>query len=174
MNARWVPLLCVIATACHESTTVPASGRQLIAGTWGGVNAGVIVDDSLAHVHIGCTFGNFKVPLETAPDGRFAVDGEYLLRAYPVQMGPTLPARFSGTLRGGTLTITVVVTDTVNSRVETLGPVSVRFGREPQLGACPICRSVRERMTAMGQGIMKAAARWNIRSATAYRTETTT
>ena len=127
--------------ACRESTTVPEAERQLVVGTWGGKNAGVIVDDSVAHAHIGCTFGNFRLPLATAPDGKFAIDGEYMLRAYPIAIGPTLPARFTGTLRGGVLTLTVVVDDTVTRKTETLGPVTVTFGRVPSLGPCPICKS---------------------------------
>jgi hypothetical protein len=152
MNIRLAAIACLLV-ACRESTTVPATQRQLVEGTWGGPNAGVIVEASVAHAHIGCTFGNFPLPLTTSNDGRFVVDGEYLLRAYPVAMGPTLPARFSGVLRGGVLTLAVVIDDTVNHKTQSLGPVTVIFGQAPALDPCPICRSVREGMSRMGKGL---------------------
>jgi hypothetical protein len=99
-----------------------------------------MVTDSTVHVHIGCTFGDVPGAIVFAEGGNFTADGSYTLRAYPVVMGPSLPATFSGKLRGGTLTIAVAVNDTVEKKVVSLGPVTVSYGREPNLGPCPICR----------------------------------
>jgi hypothetical protein len=100
----------------------------------------VIVADSVTHVHIGCTFGDVTGPIELDSDGRFTINGSYVLRAYPVAIGPSLPAQFSGQVTGRTLTLAVAVNDTVDKRVVALGPVTVTQGAEPQLGPCPICR----------------------------------
>jgi hypothetical protein len=89
----------------------------------------VIVADTTAHVHIGCTFGDFPLPVTLDSGGRFEAAGSYLLRAYPVAVGPTLPARFTGALAGVTLTLSVAV--------------DVTYGKEPRLGPCPICRKPR-------------------------------
>ncbi|MFP5356708.1 MAG: hypothetical protein ACLGIK_16475, partial [Gemmatimonadota bacterium] len=65
--------------------------------------------------------------------------GQYVLRAYPVLVGPPLPARFSGVVRGNLLTLSVAVDDTVEKKLVALGPITVVLGRDPKLGPCPIC-----------------------------------
>ena len=133
----------VAALACNAGrATVGASTDELAGGTWGGENAGIIVSDTVAHVHIGCTFGNFRVPVALADGGRFNVAGSYTLRAFPIVVGPSLPAVFSGVVSGTRLTISVAVNDTVEKRPVALGPVTVVLGREPRMGPCPICRRI--------------------------------
>ena len=85
-----------------------------------------------------CTPDRLKAAV--GPDGRFDVAGSYLLRAYPVTVGPTVPARFVGRVTGATATVTVTVNDTIERRVVVRGPVTVRLGETPSLGPCPICR----------------------------------
>jgi hypothetical protein len=133
---------CVAAgLACAERDAIPsAPGAPLAVGTWGGENAGVIVDDTVAHVHIGCTFGNFAAPLRPGPAGGVSATGSWVLRAYPVVVGPALPARLTGTVAGDALTFRVTVDDTVSHTTVELGPVTVTRGREPRMGPCPICR----------------------------------
>ena len=142
-GARAVTLTVVAAAAVaacgSNASPAPASGA-LAAGTWGGENAGVIVGDTTVHVHVGCTYGDFPAPVALDRDGRFDVAGRYVLRAFPVAVGPPLPARFVGSVDGALLTIRVAVTDTVERRTVTLGPVAVTRGREPRMGPCPICR----------------------------------
>jgi hypothetical protein len=107
-----------------------------IAGTWGGDNAGLIVNGTDLHVHIGCTLGDAVGPIKPDADGRFGATGTYNVDAYPVNRGITHPATFSGRIVGETMTLTVSLTDT--ARV--LGPVTLIYGKEPQMGPCPICR----------------------------------
>ena len=127
--------------ACQASESlVPPSGDRLALGTWGGDNSGVIVTDSLTHVHIGCTFGDVPGRIALDANGRFNVSGSYRLRAYPVAVGPTMPAQFSGHVVGRSLTLAIAVNDTVLKTPVVLGPVTVIFGKEPQMGPCPICR----------------------------------
>jgi hypothetical protein len=107
-----------------------------VAGTWGGENAGLIADDTSAHVHIGCTYGNIHQRIVLDADGRFDVAGEHNITAHPVDLGILHPARFSGRVRGGSMELTVTLTDTT----VTLGPVALAYGKEPRMGPCPICR----------------------------------
>ena len=130
---------------CDTGPTGIVNGT--LVGTWGGENAGLIADDTSAHLHIACTFGNVMQGIEPGSDGHFDVAGEYVLRAYPVYVGPSLPARFQGTVAGKFLTLSVVVQDTTADTTVTLGPVKLFLGREPQMGPCPICRTPAERMT---------------------------
>ena len=96
----------------------------------------------VAHVHIGCTLGNFPLPTAVDDQGRFSADGNYTLRAYPIAVGPELPAVFTGVVNGNLLTLSVAVDDTVEKKLVPLGPVTVVLGREPRMQTCPICRSI--------------------------------
>jgi hypothetical protein len=122
-----------IADTCGSAS---GPGEALALGTWGGDNAGAIVDESAMHLHIGCTLGDAPRPTLKFP-GRFEVLGEYNVDAYPVNLGEVHPARFSGTVVGRVMRVTVVLTDIDR----TIGPVEVTLGKEPQMGPCPICRT---------------------------------
>jgi hypothetical protein len=99
----------VLAAGCRGDDAVVSPGGRLAVGTWGGDNAGVIVTDSVTHVHIGCTFGDIPGRARLDAAGRFTLDGTYVLKAYPVLVGPSLPAQFSGVVEGKRLTIAVAV-----------------------------------------------------------------
>ena len=132
-------LLAVFAlSGCPGDDPVSPDGN-LLTGTWGGENVTVILEDNVAHVHIGCTNGDFPAPLVVDEDDRINTSGSYLLRAYPVAIGPTLPAQLAGVIDGKRLTFTVAVNDTVEKKLVVLGPVTVTLGREPRMGPCPIC-----------------------------------
>ena len=107
-----------------------------VDGRWGGDNAGLIVENTVAHVHIGCTLGDATGPIRPDAGGRFEAVGTYNVDAYPVDRGITHPARFTGRITGQTMTLTVTLTD--NNQV--LGPVALIYGKEPTMGPCPICR----------------------------------
>ena len=138
--ARVVGVTLAVAACSGQSVT--GSAHVLTRGTWGGENAGAILDDTVAHVHIGCTLGNFPLPAVVDDQGRFSADGNYTLRAYPIAIGPELPAVFTGVVNGNRLTLSVAVDDTVEKKLVPLGPVTVVLGREPRMQACPICRSI--------------------------------
>jgi hypothetical protein len=127
-------------STCTPSETLTSAGTTLALGTWGGNNVAVIASDSLTHVHVGCTYGDFPGGVTLDANGRFAIDGSYMLHAYPIAVGPSMPAQLSGQVVGGTLTFAVAVNDTVAKQVVSLGPGTVVFGQEPIMGACPVCR----------------------------------
>ena len=107
-----------------------------LAGMWGGENAALMADDTSAHVHVGCTYGNIHQQIIPDADGRFDVPGEHNITAHPVDRGILHPARFVGRVSGGSMVLTVTLTDTT----VTLGPVQLSYGKEPRMGPCPICR----------------------------------
>ena len=127
-------LALVLLRDCDLGGPRPSHG--VIEGTWGGDNAGLIANDMTAHVHIGCTAGDTKQALVTDDQGRFDVTGLYNITLYPVARGPDHPARFTGRTDGHVMSLTVTLTDTA----VTLGPVELKFGKEPRMGPCPICR----------------------------------
>jgi len=104
-----------------------------------------MADDTSSHTHIACTFGNVHQAIVLDRNGRFDVPGEYVLRAYPVYVGPTLPARYQGTVFGKIMTLRVTVSDTTADTTAHLGPVRLIQGQEPHMQACPICRRPRGR-----------------------------
>ncbi|MGQ0765742.1 MAG: hypothetical protein ACT4OZ_08765 [Gemmatimonadota bacterium] len=133
MSAMAAALSCAVVTDADDE-----KGGDFLTGTWGGVAVGAIVQDTVVHVHFSCTLGDFPRP-GTDSTGRFSVEGSYVLRAYPVMIGPRLPARLTGVVRGNRVTLTVAVNDTVAKRLVVLGPAEARLGESPQLTPCPIC-----------------------------------
>jgi hypothetical protein len=146
---------------CDLKSPIDSPPGELAAGTWGGENVGLIVNDTVAHVHVGCTYGDFPAPVRLDADGRFSVSGDYLLTAYPIPRGPTMPAEFAGVLRGRTLAMTVAVNDTIEKRLVVLGPATVTLGVDPQMGPCPICVSPGERVTLRARS-WPGRIRWGI------------
>ena len=125
--------------ACSSSgIALPPFDGKLALGTWGGDNAGMLVSDMEMNLTVGCTYGDVSGRITVAVDGSFDVAGSYMLRAYPVAFGPTVPARFSGQLDGVTATVTVTVDDTVQHKTVVEGPVTVKYGDQPRIGPCPI------------------------------------
>jgi len=98
------------------------------------------VSDTAMHLHVGCTYGDASGRIVLNSNGQFDVAGSYTLHAFPVAVGPSVPARFTGRLDGSTVTVTATVNDTVEKKTVVMGPVVVVFGQEAKLGPCPICR----------------------------------
>jgi len=122
----------VLLAAC---TTSPTSLRRVLVGTWGGDEAGMIVGESEAHVHIGCTLGDIAGAIPVSPGGAFDVEGTYNVDAFPVDRGIRHPARFRGLTDGLRLTLFVQLLDTGQS----FGPVALSRGVTPRMANCPIC-----------------------------------
>lgn len=137
MKAAALALGFTVLAACDN----PFPPGATVHGTWGGNNAGLMADDTSAHVHIGCTYGDIHEPMVLDLSSRFDVPGEQNITAHPVDLGVLHPARFSGAIDGRTMTLTVTLTDTA----VTLGPVSMTFEKEPIMGPCPICFGKRAR-----------------------------
>jgi hypothetical protein len=52
-----------------------------------------------------------------------------------------VPAQFTGQVDGATLVLTVTANDTVTHTTVVRGPVTLRYGDDPRMGPCPICRN---------------------------------
>ena len=109
---------------------------RIPAGTWGGDDGGLIVTAEGAHAHIGCTLGDVTGAIALDEEGRFDVEGQWNVDAFPVNRGILHPARLSGQTDGATLSLAVRLSDTGQA----LGPVRLTRGREPRMQDCPICR----------------------------------
>jgi hypothetical protein len=96
----------------------------------------MIVSDNDVHVHIGCTLGDALGPVRPDAEGHFVMTGTYNVDAYPIDRGITHPATFAGQIVGQTMTLTI----SLNDITRVLGPVTLTYGKEPQMGPCPICR----------------------------------
>jgi len=142
-RALRIALVAAVAAllACASSGSGPAVlDGNLPLGTWGGDNARMVVGDTAMHLHVGCTYGDVSGRIALAADGSFDVAGSYMLRAYPVTVGPRVPARFRGRVDGEIAIVTVTVDDTVQHATVVKGPVTVKFGDQPRMGPCPLCR----------------------------------
>ena len=126
--------LLLLAAACQ---TTPSRLATLPLGTWGGDEAGIVVGESEAHVHIRCTLGDLAAPIPLDARGAFDAPGTYNVDAFPIDRGIRHPARFTGTTDGSRLVLSVRLTDTG----QVFGPVELRLGAPPRMRvACPICR----------------------------------
>jgi hypothetical protein len=139
-TARWILVLAAaLGVACSSSPTIDPVDGELPLGTWGGDSAGMIVSDTALHLHVGCTFGDVSGRVHVNTDGSFEVVGNYTLHAYPILVGPTDPATFTGKVSGATATVTAIIDDTAQHQTVVHGPVVVSLGVTPRLGPCPIC-----------------------------------
>ncbi|MGE0440097.1 MAG: hypothetical protein AB7S39_06360 [Gemmatimonadales bacterium] len=134
-------VLLAAALACSDGPV--GNSDRLELGTWGGDKAAVIATDSVTHIHIGCTFGDVVGRVALDAEGRFSVAGTYVLQAYPIVLGPEFPAQFAGQVVRDRLTLAVTVNDTVTGKPVLLGPITVRFGKNPEMAQCPICKAPR-------------------------------
>jgi hypothetical protein len=165
MAHRLLFLLAIPVLACSSSPTVGPVDGELALGTWGGDSAGMIVSDTALHLHVGCTFGDVSGRVHVNADGSFEVVGNYTLHAYPILVGPTDPARFTGKVSGATATVTAIIDDTAQHQTVVHGPVVVSLGVTPRLGPCPICarpvitRSIMSRFEERLAGVVARARR---------------
>src|SRR5258708_26599759 len=136
-RTMFVPVLVLLA-ACGASRIEPGN---VAVGTWGGVEAGLLVRADGAHAHIGCTYGDVTGPIPFDADGRFDVAAQWNVSAFPIDRGVFHEARMSGRLSGRSLTFTAKLSDTG----QVLGPVAVTLRREPRMANCPICRNPKPR-----------------------------
>ena len=135
---RFLVAMSLLLVGCPKDNPMAPDG-SLVIGTWGGENVAFIVESATTHVHVGCTNGDFPAPIAVDTRSRFNVAGSYVLRAYPVQVGPPLPAQLSGIVSGRHVTFTIAVNDTVEKKLVVLGPETVTLGEDPRMGPCPIC-----------------------------------
>ena len=113
-----------------------ASAPSDVTGSWGGEHVGLEVTDSGATIEYDCATGTIDGPLHPDGAGRFDARGTHVRgHGGPDREGEVPdahPARYTGRVEGGRMTLTVGETDTG----ATVGTFSLRRGAAPQVFRC--------------------------------------
>ncbi len=105
-------------------------------GLWGGEHFRMTVSDDKASFELDCANGEIRGPLRFNKNGTFAFEGTLTKQGPgPIRVGreprPT-PVRFTGKIKGDTMTIAVINRDTQRSE----GNYVLTKGREVRLHRC--------------------------------------
>jgi len=113
-----------------------AGGTTVPNGAWGGQHITLAVTSGGATVEFDCAHGSVDAPLTLDANGRFAVAGTFVReRGGPTrnnQQEKPEAARYSGTLEGNTLTVTVELVD----GGESAGTFTLTRGKTGRLVKC--------------------------------------
>lgn len=107
MMRRSTLALVAIAAAC-SSPTAPVA-----VGTWGGPEASLVLTRAGGNLSYSCGAGTIDSAWTISDDGQFLASGEHFFGGGPVppQGREPHPARYSGTIKGNALTLTVTLSD---------------------------------------------------------------
>ena len=128
--------LAVLLAAMVAGCATPVAADRSLAGRWGGQHVGLAMGEASGRLDYDCAAGSIDGPLIADAAGRFAATGTHT----PGQGGPdridyvppAYPARYSGSVRGDTMTLLVDVSG-INVRI---GPYTLRRSAEPVLLRC--------------------------------------
>ena len=129
------------AVCCLVLTTVACSnpsgpGDQVVVGTWGGEHVALELAADGGRIEYDCAHGELAEPFAVDRAGRFDVTGSHTAEhGGPVRDDETSvarPARFTGNVDGGRMTLTVLLTDTG----EKLGTFTLTRGLVGRLTKC--------------------------------------
>ena len=113
---------------------VPPAGTTL-TGRWGGEHVGLTLGAAGGTIEYDCGSGAVSGPITPRGDGSFAATGTHSPgHGGPEQVGevhPSFAARYTGSVRGDVMTLTVKVENGV-----LIGPYTLRRGAEPVLMRC--------------------------------------
>ena len=118
------------------SLTVSAGNPPVsVQGQWGGDQLRLVIDAEGGRIATGCADGSFHGPLKLAADGSFTVVGVF----DPYQPGPQradqeahhAPARFSGEVRSGVMTLSILPEGASEAQV-----FNLRKGRLTKIVRC--------------------------------------
>ena len=123
-----MPLLVLAACA-----SVPEVGAPL-TGSWGGAHVGLILGEAGGTLEYDCASGRIG-PVVPRPDGTFGAVGSHTPgTGGPERIGevpPTYEARYSGRVRGDTMTLQVAVANGA-----AIGPLTLERGAKPIILRC--------------------------------------
>ena len=117
-----------LAIGC-SSPTAPS-----VLGSWGGTEASLTLARSGGALSYACGAGTIDSTWRLTPGGEFTGSGQHFFGGgpMPVQGRPPHPARYTGLVDGDQLTLTVTLTDLI----QTLGPFHLVRGGPPVLEQC--------------------------------------
>ena len=128
---RWPLPLLLFCTACLDPE-VPS----LVTGEWGGPHLGLIATATGADLEYDCAIGKIAGGIHPDAGGRFSALGEHFPgHGGPIRIdeqGERRPARYQGTVRGTTMTLLVILTDTN----QPLGSFTLVRGASPHVFKC--------------------------------------
>ncbi len=128
-----LPLVVGLVAVLQCTATGPPPVAQ-VTGHWGGAHAALTLTDSGGAIEYDCAHGGLGAPVRLDRAGRFEIAGVHVREhGGPIRVGEvpdSLPARYSGHVRGNRMTLRVLV------GADTLGPFELRRGAEPQLFKC--------------------------------------
>ena len=135
-SARTMALAAVAAAIVACGSPTAAGGAAVPSGAWGGQHITLAVTGSGATVQFDCAHGSIGEPMTVDANGHCAVAGTFVRqRGGPTRSdGSETPeaARYSGTLKGDTLTVTVELVDSQ----ETVGVFTLTRGGSGKLTKC--------------------------------------
>ena len=129
----WTLALSVLL-ACATSA---AQRGHLKTGSWGGPHIRLdVAENGTAAVELDCAHGSIPGPIVPDGGGAFQVEGRYVREGPgPVREGADqegVPARFTGKVDGGKLTLTI----TLAGSDEEVGTFELTHGKTPRLTKC--------------------------------------
>ena len=105
-------------------------------GPWGGSDMGMRVEPDSAQIEFNCAHGSINQSIPLDRQGRFDVPGIYVQdHGGPGQQNEppdSHPARYFGRVQGKTMSVTVELTDTM----ETIGYFTLTYGESPYVFKC--------------------------------------
>ena len=122
---------CTAVAACNTDFTT-----RDIDGPWGGPNVAMVLTPTGGTLEYDCAAGTISNDWTVSPDGLFSATGQHLPgHGGPIRIGEDTvrrPARYQGTIRGRTMTLTVVLTDSAT----VLGVFSLTQGQSGSVFKC--------------------------------------
>jgi len=131
---RALLLLASCAALVASCTPTGADAAQVPTGTWAGDHVVMDVTARGATLEFDCAHGTIDAPLTLNSASRFDVAGTFTSEAGgPTRSDPSpRPARYTGSLAGTMLTVTIVLTDTNDAA----GSFTLNEGAQPRLVKC--------------------------------------
>ena len=129
-------VLFLVEIGCAGSTPANPSDGRVASGMWGGDHVSLAVSNAGAQIEFDCASGEIAKPLIVDGQGHLSVEGVYMPgHPGPITIGedpPRRPARYSGHVDGGAMTLDVLLTDSN----QTIGPFTLAFGQDSRVRKC--------------------------------------
>lgn len=110
--------------------------KRALSEIWGGEHVRIAFKDGEARVDFDCAHGTISDPLKTDSEGRFFLNGTYVREGPgPIRRNVqrlSQPARYSGTIKGEEMSLTLTLTDTSQE----IGTFTLTRGSEGLIRKC--------------------------------------
>lgn len=135
MRDAWLPAAAVLLLALAGLGA--GDGQHAVAaGAWGGNHAVLTLTESGGRIEFDCAHGTIDEPVTVNAEGLFDVRGTYSREhGGPIRRGEEeerRPARYSGTVRDETMTLTITVTGITPA----VGPFTLELGKRGIIHKC--------------------------------------